>query len=139
MTRRWLYPAARALSLTAGLLGLLLLFLHSAPMADWLRRSLVTRLSSLGAVSMGSLEYRLWRGEVEARTVRIEPAGEGTVLSVDIEEVRGRWVPFRQLDVTVVRPVVHLRANASAAEPARVEVVEPSVPPWISSLRIEEG
>jgi outer membrane protein assembly complex protein YaeT len=127
------------MALAAGIFGLLLLFLHSTPTSDWLRRSLVERLSSFGTVEIGSLEYRLWRFEVTARAIHIEPAADESVLSVDVEEIQGRWVPFRQLDVTAIRPVVRLRVKTGSQEPASPEVVEPAVPSWLASLRIVEG
>ncbi len=139
MSRRPLYRLARALSLTAGILGILFLFLHSTPVASWVLRTLIDRLSAFGAISIGSLEYRLWRGEVSLRAIRIEPTEDQALVSVEVEELHGRWVPFRRIDVTAIRPVARFRARPEGSEPENVEVLEPSVPSWLSSLRVVDG
>jgi hypothetical protein len=139
LIRRRLSQAARALALIAGLLGLLLVVLHSTPVVSWARRTLLERMSVLGDVSIGNLEYRLWRGEVLVQSIRIEPREEHLLMSVEVSEIRGSWVPFLRLDVAAIHPVVHLRASPESAEPAADEDVEPEVPSWLSRLRVEDG
>ncbi len=105
-------------------------------MKRWALRTFVERLSALGAVSIGSLEYRLWRGEVTARDVRFEPKGEGALLSAEVEEVQGRWGPFQRLKLTAIRPVVRFR---SSSKDSGGERAVPAWPSWLSSLRVVDG
>ena len=123
-----------------GLLSLLFLALHTRPARQWVLRTLVERLSALapGRLSIGSLEYRLWRGDAAVRDVRFEPSGGGAIVMGSVEEVRVRWIFPGRVEVIALRPVVEL--GAAPEDPERESrAVEPSFPNWISELRVVEG
>jgi outer membrane protein insertion porin family len=126
--------------LVAGVLGLAFLALHARPVQKWVLRTVLESVSARapGRITVGTLDYRLWRGEATVREVRFEGDSGGTLEWVRADEVRVRWAPLRKVAIVAFRPVIQLRARPGDPDrkPARVE---PSVPAWIEAIRIVGG
>ncbi|MGE5127937.1 MAG: hypothetical protein ACM3PV_16715 [Betaproteobacteria bacterium] len=107
-------------------------FLH-APVGRRVVRAFVEQWAGAatgGRLSLGSLDYRLWAGRVDAGDVRF--SADGTRVEVGFLQLR--WSPGAGLRARVVRPVLVLR-DSGKRTPARV-VEGLAARPWSALERL---
>ncbi len=134
----------RTKRLLGGLIGALLLafiLLHTSPAKGLFRRLLVRSVLSVfgGELTIGRLDYRLWRGQIWLEQLHWAPKAELAPLALDSSEVEVLFSPVGGVSIFLASPELTVFPSASTAETAEQAPWRPTVYAWLSQVRAVEG
>ncbi len=118
----------------AASLFLILVVLHGSAAKSLLRSALTDWAASElgGEVELQELDYRLWRGELILRGLRVVPATESPPLTFDAREIAVVWSPSKGASVSVKSPRLKLLQAAGTRQAV-------SIPAGLAALTMEDG
>ncbi len=115
--------------------------IHASPAKEFFRRLLVRSVLSAfgGELTLGRLDYRLWRGEIRFEQLHWVPKAELAPLALDSSEVEIRLAPVGGVSIFLAFPELTVFQSESPEKTAAQASWRPTPYAWLNQARVTEG